>query len=251
MQNQAGIVKKINGHAAHTLVINNEISKKIKVSFAGCFSNDRKLFSQSKCIMPISMAQKVQEGEKLLATIKLVNIHFKECTFLLGDSLRRITMKIMFPSLSNKESYDKSLELGELWIVNNKIFYEQLSIPYNIIRWDYWLNHPEFKVKYDMVNNLYHTDKYYQNSMKQSASEFLNRYLNQSNLKSLDYDHAFSLCLDYLKEECAIMCLWTEGQYGFEIYPSGRCSAMTATYEMLIQPFYPSLLKPVKIRFKK
>jgi hypothetical protein len=47
------------------------------------------------------------------------------------------------------------------------------------------------------------------------------------------------------------MCLWTEKAYDFEVYPSGRNKAMTATWHYLIQPHYPHFLRPVALRFKK
>jgi hypothetical protein len=39
--------------------------------------------------------------------------------------------------------------------------------------------------------------------------------------------------------------------YEFVVYPSGRNPALGATYELLIKPTYPNLLRSVALRFKK
>ena len=46
------------------------------------------------------------------------------------------------------------------------------------------------------------------------------------------------------------MCLWALEKYDFEVYPSGRNNAMKATYERLVKPINPNVLKSVGIRFK-
>jgi hypothetical protein len=47
------------------------------------------------------------------------------------------------------------------------------------------------------------------------------------------------------------MCLWREENCNFEVYPNGRQASMSITYEQLIKPFYPNLLRSVALRFKK
>ena len=87
--------------------------------------------------------------------------------------------------------------------------------------------------------------------MHANIDDFLTRYLSRFSTKDVDSERAFQLCLDYLIEECSVMCLWTEKAYDFEVYPSGRNKAMAATYEYLIKPHYPDYLRPVALRFKK
>jgi hypothetical protein len=79
---------------------------------------------------------------------------------------------------------------------------------------------------------------------------YLARHKKKTSQESFDYIKSYELCMDYLKEECAALCLWVENGYNYHVYPFRRNDAMEATYEMLIKPFYPELLIPVSINFK-
>ena len=66
-----------------------------------------------------------------------------------------------------------------------------------------------------------------------------------------DKEFAFDCCLEYLLEECAVMCLWAHEGYDFELYPTGRNLAMKATYECIIKESCPGKLVSVSLHFKK
>lgn len=219
----------------------------IKASYKNCPISDRQLFKQSSCLLPISVGQLVHEGEKLQATLSLINRTFQSCTLLVDDTIQRHTMKITNDNMTDAELYIKSYEAGTAWLDRNKNIYTQLEIPYQILRWDYWYNHPRFKQQLELVNNLYNTNVEYKNNIHDTIEEYLTRNNHNSNKHELP----FAICLDYLKEECAIMTLWIEGQYQFEVYPTGRNKAMMATYKHLIAPLHHNLLKSVSLRFKK
>jgi len=89
----------------------------VKASFRDCPINDREQFYTSSCIMPISVGQKVHEGDKFLATIKLIGSRFKTCALLIDDSIQRFTLQIGEPSLSLDEAYKKAIKLGDLWLI--------------------------------------------------------------------------------------------------------------------------------------
>ena len=222
-----------------------------KVSFKQCSASKKAKFATSKCIMPISVGIKVHEGAKFFGTMRLINSHFQSCALLIDDSIQRYTMKIETPHLSLDDLHIKAVELGDEWLERNKRFYESLTIPYKIIRWDDWVNHKNFKEFYDKVEMLYTTDATYKLAIHNNIKDFISRrYLN---LMPPDFnkEHAFDCCLQYLKEECSVMCLWALEQFDFEVYPSGRNNAMTATYEKIIKKLYPDLLESVSLYFKK
>lgn len=222
-----------------------------KASFRECPVDDRKKFSDSKCIVPISVGQKVHEGEKFLATIQLINASFQACTILVDDSIQRFTLKIDEPHSSLEKLHGDALEHGNKWLERSKQTHELLSISYEIMRWDDWRTHQDFKKAYERVENLYNTDELYRNAIHANIDDFLSRYGSRVDDGNFDKQHAFDCCLQYLKEECTVMCLWALGEYHFEVYPSGRNKAMAATYEKIIKPSHPNLLKSVALRFKK
>ena len=231
----------------------NLSQQEVKASFAGCSIDDRKLFSDSRCILPISiMGRKEHEGKRFYATLKLVNRTFKSCTLMVVDSLYRHTLKINHPEFEEAVLWEEAEEAGRSWLTRNQEACRLLTIPHQIIHWQECLSHADFSRQYKIVLDLYETDILFREAINRSVEQYLDRYLNRKE-KGVDfnYSQAFGYCLDYLKEECAGMCLWVDGQYDFEVYPTGRSPALAMSYERLIQPSYPTLLKPVSLRFKK
>src|SRR3990167_9821135 len=215
-----------------------------------CPEKYKDIFKNSTCLLTISVGQEMHEGEKFLSTIRLVNSAFKNCVILVGDSLQRHAMSIADRESSN-EFYEHSLLEGDWWLERNKEYYSQLTIPYHIIRWDYWLAHDEYQHFYSKICESYSEDPGYKSAFQKTIDEFLIRYRRRLNSSQrLNEEKAADVCLEYLKEECAALCLWVEGGFHFEVYPSQRNLAMAATHEKFVKPFYPDLLLPVAIKFK-
>ena len=221
----------------------------VKASFQKCPLKDRAEFGFSKCLMPISIGQKCHEGDKLSATIELVNRSFKSCVILIDDSVQRHTLNIISPEKKLNELYEQSIREGDGWLLRNKHIVNSIKIPFYIIRWDKWLYHENFNLKYEKVDKLYNNNASYRESIDINIQEYVERFKKKG--IAFDEKHAFSCCLNYLKEECAGMCLWIDESCEFELYPSGRNHAMQATYDLLIKPYYPNLLRSVGVRFKK
>lgn len=224
--------------------------KIIKASFRGNPPDERKAFSVSTCLMPISVGQSIHEWKKFEAVIKLVDASFKQCTILVDDTVQRHTIAID-KFKEPQDLYTDALELGNQWLIRNEEIYSQLKIPYQVIRWDDWLRHNDFKTQLVRINRLYSENLVYKTAIHANINEFLTRFLARVDCNQIDSGRAFRLCLNYLLEECAVMLLWTHKHYDFELYPSGRNQAMGATYEMLIKPYFPNYLRPVAVRFKK
>lgn len=226
---------------------NNIYQRGIKISFKWCSSEDRKKFSESSCILPISIGQRVHEGEKFVATLKLINRAFNHCTILLDDSIQKYTLKMT----SNEDLdtlHQKAITAGTEWLDRQRTIIESLSIKCNIMRWDDWIKNPLYVEMYEKVTSLYCENSDYKNAFDSTVREFLSRLLRSHS--SIDYEAAHQLCLRYLWEECSVMMLWAENKYDFEVYPSGRNEAMSATYKMLINGLYPGVLKSVGLYFK-
>lgn len=230
--------------------MSNIDSRIVKASFRGNPPEERKLFSLSTCLMPISVGQRVHEGKKFEAVIKLINSSFKSCSILVDDTVQRHTIGILNHAGSDR-LHQLALAEGDSWMDRSKQFYTQLEIPYEIKRWDDWYNNPDYPDCLARVKREYADNALYRSAIHENIDDFLARFLIGIPADKIDSERAFSLCLDYLLEECSVMCLWTQGLYDFEVYPSGRNKAMAATYQYIIQPEYPDLLKPVALRFKK
>ncbi|HXH54866.1 MAG TPA: hypothetical protein VNK03_03880 [Gammaproteobacteria bacterium] len=220
----------------------------IKPVFKVQHSIDKAIFRKSRCLLTISVGQEAHEGDKFGATIDLVNTAFASCILLVDDSLQRHSM-----ALNKAEGADffhpASIAAGDNWLTRNKPYYQKLENLEQIIRWDRWLKHPLYLEKHAHIKTLHAKDKDYQQSFTETITTFLKRN-HHLNTRDFDDENARRLCLDYLIEECAALCLWPEANAHFEVYPSKRNLAMTQTHERFVLPQYPQLLHPVAIKFK-
>ncbi len=216
-----------------------------------CFKapeEDKLRFSVSTCSVTISVGQHSQEGAKLAATINIINKKFKSCAIMVCDSLQRHTLKIG-RTHSATILHEKANKIGAQWLKDNQQYFSFFSIPFEIIRWDTWLAHPQYNTKRNIINNLFNTNIDYQNQLLLAANIFIGRY-QAINYITLNFENALHDSIEYLKEECAVMLLWADKKYNFEIYPSKRNAAFAATYKYLIAPTDPNILKPVALELK-
>ncbi len=224
----------------------------IKVNFR-CAEKDKSEIMGAKCVIHISVGQEYHEGEKFAATLELINSTFRKCTIMLCDSLQRHTMSFTNKQATQEELYQMSMDKGDEWLLrNSSIINRLLKIPHNIIRWDYWLQHPEYNTKRALIEKLYFQDEVYRQAYKRTIDKFLCRLGKKAQIKEEEYARFAAICLEYLKEECAIIIpLWAVDNYGFVIYPRKRTDAMEMTYERLLKFKNPKLLREVALKFNK
>jgi hypothetical protein len=209
-------------------------------------------FSQSRCLLTISVGQEVHEGDKFAATVDLVREHFAACTMLIDDTLQRHTM-VLNHSATADDFMDISRREGDQWLLRNQQHYHNLP-NLKILHWDYWLQHPQYLIISKQIQELLAQDTAYQDAFNLTITIFLQRYcqrLSAEILAQFNHARAHQLCFDYLLEECIAMCLWPELNCHFEVYPSERNAAMSYTHQKLVLPQYPNLLHPVAIKFKQ
>lgn len=215
-----------------------------------CPEEYKSKFKDSHCLLTISVGQEVHEYSKFYETIQLVNNHFKQCTILVDDSLQRHTLSLLY-NASAKELYDQSIAEGTRWIERNQTIYKELNIPYNVIRWDKWLNHMSYNEKRQSLLHAYNTDPDYKKEIERSIDDFIARYLRrEAKNPHITLTKLREVCFTYLLEECTALCLWEEDDYNFEVYPSKRNAAMSITHEKFINSRGKYLLCPVAIKFK-
>ena len=119
--------------------------------------------------------------------------------------------------------------------------------------------------------NLYNSDAEYKEAIDSTAIEYLNRVYNRKKeeikllkgeqqveeiecLRKKYYELNIKCCIDYLIEECTGFSLYNTppfARHEYEVYPTGRTLALAMTYDKLIKPSDPDILKIVSLRFKK
>ncbi|MCC2624597.1 MAG: Uncharacterized protein K0R14_470 [Burkholderiales bacterium] len=220
--------------------------RKIKRAILRCLPEYKPEFKNAKCSVAISVGQPVHEGEKFEAVLTTVNSSFRECTIIVGDSLQRHTLK-MDKSISN--AHEQANQLGLEWLKRNEQAINKLTIKFDIIRWDYWLSHPGYKDARKQIDELFLYDKNFKASVEISTKSFLER--NTDKLTTItDYSEIVNDSYEYLKEECAVMIIWQNYDYQFEVYAGSRNAALRYVHENIISKTAPHLVREVKVKFR-
>jgi hypothetical protein len=215
-----------------------------------CPTEYKALFTTASCSVTISVGQPKHESEKFLATVRRIDTDFKSCNIMVCDLLQRHTLHLMNPALAKDEVYALAEQLGSEWIERNMRTINTLHIPTTITRWAHWLEHPDFSDALNKVEALFNCNSSYETLVSASAKEFFLRLEHRLEVP-ISSERAMKYSIEYLLEECATMLLWAEHGYNFEVYPSSRNSALEATFKHFIQPYYPHLLQPIGVKFKK
>jgi hypothetical protein len=225
--------------------INNLTRRAILKCPTGCKSE----FKTSKCSVTISVGQPVHEDDKFKAVLAAVNSSFKECTIMVCDSLQRYTLK-MSSNLALEQLHATANLLGAQWLSRNLGAIKQLDINYNVIRWDDWLSSSDFSSARAQIGLLYKSSDDFRNVLTTTALTFLQRNLDKVILTK-NRDVILSNSIEYLKEECAVMLLWAQSQYQFEVYPSPRNSALRFVHQHIISKINSNLVREVSVKYNK
>lgn len=224
---------------------------KTKCFFRFINSEDKSVFSKSRCLFTISVGQQTHEGEHFDATIELINNSFESCVMLVDDSLQRHTM-----ALNQKQNpdyfYDLSIKEGDLWLERNKHYYSKLNNLEKIVRWDYWLSHPDFLKKRKAILETLKKDQSYNISFRDSVNSFVSKYHLRINseTETFDIERAKKLSFDFILEECTALCLWPELNCNFEAYPNLHNSAINDTRQRFVLSKNTNLIQPITLGFR-
>lgn len=225
------------------------MKKVIKAAFVN-FDNeiyDLKQLKKSTCILSISVGQPAHEGDKLAATIKLVEQTFGSCIIMVCDSLQRHTLYIFKNCDDKPDIHTYANQLGDDWLKRNAQAIAQLHIPYKISRWDEWLSHKLYRNQKQVVDELFIYDQEFKSSVQNFTNEFISRCHKRKQI-GFDFERLYSASLEYAKEECAVMPLWIEEKAAFELYPGNRPKPLNIAYKHFVQD--KNLLVWLKIRFR-
>ncbi len=212
---------------------------------------DKEYLKAKSCIVSISVGQDSHEGEKFLATMKMINMRFKKCTISVNDTLQRYTIAAIDPlKRSPEELYDEAKKRGDEWIERNlPIITQELKIPFNIIRWDDYLNFSKFQENNVIVRELYANNPDYKDFIENVVLELHSRH-KDGKFNNVTFDEFRALSKEYLLEECAAFLQWFDQPYDYELYPSIniKCFETTSAFVAGKTGISPLLLK---IRLEK
>lgn len=202
------------------------------------------------CLLPISIGQIYHEGERLEALVDLINKNFSSCEVVLCDSLYRHTQQLT-RVVNEEESYEASIKAGDKWIEENAIHLRRLSIHSSVRRWDRWLvGQPSFQKHLRAVEFFIETQSSFRQAIEDTAEDFLRRYRNSHEI-IVDGDFAKKICIDYLKEECAVVVQsWRKLGYSYLVYPQKITPAFEQLFKYCVNIYDADMLDWLTVRFK-
>lgn len=198
-------------------------------------------------VLLVSVGADYHEGEKLGATIDLINRSgFSRCAIAVADTLQRHNL----PDATAADRHAHAYRQGSQWIDRNRDYLDRIDCPTNILRWDYALRHPRYEHWYRQVEQAYHDDREYHDAIESTIGRFIDRMSS----RGIDFDEAAAraACRAYLLEECPIiMPLWAEEGFDFIVYPQRITAAMNRTRELFVVQQNPDRAQWLALRFKK
>lgn len=173
-----------------------------------------------RACLAISIGMSKFDGEKLAAIVSWINRNFEECIVQVADTLQRWNI-LVFEGLSESEARDKSLRLGSEWLDRNKEILNTITIPYEIIRWDSFLEHADYRETKYLFEKLYFESELYRFQVNQDIEIFLERRRKRG-LSEIDRTR-FDICLQhYISEEMAVDTLIGRNKPTAFIYPGSE-----------------------------
>jgi hypothetical protein len=190
-------------------------------------------FLGSKCLFSISMGMHkiLMQGKCLEETIKIINSTFSFCEIVVSDALQRFNVLAEDPQSSEEEAFIKAVSIGNKWLTSQMHLITALEIPYKISRWNDWITTNFYTEKYQFVTALFESDATFQSLVQLSAEKYFKRQkLSQSEQYIADLNRRL-FASRFILEEAAVMLLWYDRGYDFELHPSPRNEALVYVHQ--------------------
>jgi tRNA-dependent cyclodipeptide synthase len=149
----------------------------------------------------ISLGNSNEYGEKLLSIVEWINGNFVVAIIDLSDTLYRWNEESS-DDQSAQHAEARSRAWGDEWLAQNGDILSRLAIPYEVIRWDHWRNHPEFGAIEKHIESLYGHggDETFRRAIDSDVEKFLLRQVRNG----LRIDSSVvKRCRSFLFEELA------------------------------------------------
>lgn len=189
----------------------------------------------------VSLHNPNHNGDKFKYIIEWVNEQpfFTRCQVDLSDTLYRHNYMMTNKALNEMQAYLKARRNGSEWIEKHKVYLDKLNIPYEIIRWDKWLDHPEFNDLVLVFKDYYRTDFNFKEAVDaQVYSFFARKDISKEEVPSRALQHS----ADFLLEELACHTIMYNETPAVKIYPG----SLPVCYKYVKEYGVPGLDEPLK-----
>lgn len=172
--------------------------------------------SKDRFCLGVSIGSLNHEDERLSAIVEWINqFGFKEGVIDLSDALYRYTY--ISHGMPQDKAMSKAIQDGGNWLERNNKIISQLNPSVQIIRWNYWLQKPEFFEHMKYFLSLYEKDKYFRDAIDGDIERFHTRKYGTSLGVSNTLAHAQSV--NYFCEELSAHSMLLSEYPSVVIYP--------------------------------
>ena len=187
-----------------------------------------------RCRLGISVGQRYHEGHELELLLRWVADRFDKCHILLGDTLQRFNYPEMLAGDPERARLKARLA-GDAWLRRNLGRIEELTIPFEISRWDDWLNDTRYKANFELVSAVFSSNQTFRDSVYWDATDYLRRGDTQEGLSSKRVE----LCTQYIIEELSVTAIMNSKEQFVDVYPGSEL----ATDRLIREKRFPGLPK--------
>ncbi len=168
--------------------------------------------------LQISVGQEYHEGDKLKACIEWALCRFDKITICLNDTLQASSIAFS-ERLSINDALKKSIKMGDDWLKRNGDILKDSKI--NVVRWDYWINHPDYADIYSELDYVYRINDEFCKGLEDNITSFwIRRSESMPDIYTKDrYPFFYKSSKKYLLEEGAAFILMNRLQKGLDVYP--------------------------------
>lgn len=168
--------------------------------------------------LQISVGQEYHEGAKFKATIEWAKHRFDKVVICVNDTLQRYNY-MHKEGVSEVEAYAQSEVAGREWVERNINAIRSLP-SCEIIRWNNWLDHPNFNDEHKFINDLYDNDEELRSLINADVLAFWRRKQIREGMSTYaDFESFKRFSTEYLLEETAAFFLMFKKEKAVDIYP--------------------------------
>lgn len=140
----------------------------------------------------ISMGSENHEGESLSAIVDWINqSSFEKGIIDLSDTLNQYWF--LLNGYNVNEAHEISTKQGDEWLARNLSILNKIGKPFEIIRWNHWRNHPEFKETLQTINEIFDQNMKLRMAIYADIAEFYARKNLSPSAGNLDISNKYFL----------------------------------------------------------
>lgn len=189
----------------------------------------RRLTPYHNFILGISLGSQNHRGAALEAIVDCINQSpLKQGVIDLSDTLRRHTY--MIEGMDPEAAYAAAREAGNEWLRNNGATLEKLQKPYEIIRWDHWLQNERFPAYLEAFERAYETNPHLRAAVARDIQRFYTRKFNDAAQQM----NEINLSVKFILEELAVMSIQFEDNPRAQLYPGNELHSLRVIRDGLV-----------------